>query len=162
MQEDNNDQLKAIARLEVQLQTVLDRLTDVSSNMVTKDLYTAQNQNVEYRFRTVEDQLTTWRAESVASHVELEASSKARHEEAKRLAAEAATEARNEASKHLKNLENRIDKADERAFQVEQAQEAQKNGRLLQYSLAGLSFILSIAGGVIIALLGNTITPPAG
>lgn len=148
MPEDNNDQLKAIARLEVQLQTVLDRLTDVSSNMVTKDLYTAQNQSVEFRFSRVEHEVSQWRSESTAAHVELEAGSKARHEEAKR-----------SAEVQIKALENRIDKADERAFQIEQAQDAQKNNKYLQYGLSGVGFILSIASAVVIGLLTSGIGP---
>lgn len=148
MTEENNDQLRAIARLEVQLQTVLDRLTDVSSNMVTKDLYTAQNANVEFRFRTVEDQLVSWRTESTAAHVELEAASKARHESAK-------TEAKN----HYTELEARMNKADDRAYEIEQKQKEARSGKILQYSLAALGFVGSIIAAFFIALINSGITP---
>lgn len=148
MTEENNDQLRAIARLEVQLSTVLERLGDVSSNMVTKDLYTAQNANVEYRFRTVEDQLVGWRTESTAAHVELEAASKARHESAK-------TEARTA----TKELEERMNKVDDRAFQIEQAQKNQRNGKILQYSVVALGFVGSIISAFFIAVINSGITP---
>lgn len=148
MAEDNNDQLRAIARLEVQLQTVLDRLTDVSSNMVTKDLYTAQNANVEFRFRTVEDQLVAWRTESTAAHVELEAASKARNESVKA-----------ESNARKKEIEDRLDKAEERAFQIEQAQKTARSNKILQYSLTALGFVLSIMAAFFIALINSGITP---
>jgi hypothetical protein len=148
MTEENNDQLRAIARLEVQLSTVLDRLGDVSSNMVTKDLYTAQNANVEFRFRTVEDQLVAWRTESTAAHVELEAGSKARNESVKA-----------ESNARKKEIEDRLDKAEERAYQLEQAQKAQRSNKILQYSLVALGFVGSIIASFFIAVINNGITP---
>lgn len=148
MSEENNDQLRAIARLEVQLSTVLDRLGDVSSNMVTKDLYTAQNANVEFRFRTVEDQLVAWRTESTAAHVELDAASKARNEAVKA-----------ESNSRKKEIEDRLDKAEERAYQLEQAQKTQRSNKVLQYSLVALGFVGSIVASFFIALINNGITP---
>lgn len=130
---DSDEQLKATARLEVQLKTVLDRLSEVSNSMVTRDLFLAQQQNNEFRFRTVEEQLSNWRAESVAEHVRLEADSKARHQ-----VAQADSLARHQETRgELKDVRDRMDNNEETLKQA-------RNGRVQAFVVAGLALGSSV------------------
>lgn len=144
MTEPDRSTLEAIARLEVQLKTVLDRLTDVSSNMVTKDLYTAQNQNVEFRFRTVEGQITDWRSESVAEHVRLEAESKARHQ-----LAQSDSKVRHEETRtEINQIRARLDTSEDTLKQA-------RNGRVQAMVVGGISLVTSIVMLLISVAIGR-------
>lgn len=142
MADETNDQLKAIARLEVQLQTVLTQLSVVSSNMVTKDLYTAQNANVEYRFSSQEQQITNLKADTTKAQVELDAASRARHETVK-----------NTQAAFEKEVNERFEKQEERAFQIEQSQKEQKNSRWTSIGVTILGGLVSVVASVVIVLL---------
>jgi hypothetical protein len=147
---DGNDNLDAlgIAKLQVQLENVLSQLTEVSKNMVTKDLYTAQNANVEFRFHTMEDQINKLTTDSAKAQVTLEAGSVARHEKAITELAAFKTEVRGQ-----------FEKNEQRAFEIEQAQEAQKNSKWVGIGLAVLGSLLSIGAAVIITIVNNGIAP---
>jgi hypothetical protein len=145
MAEDNNNKdALGIARLEVQLTTVLSQLSSISKDMVTKDLFTAQNANVEYRFKTVEDQVSQGKIDSARTLAQIESDSKARD----LLTSTEATRRDNE-------IINRLDKTEERQFQIEQAQKAQKNSKWTSFGVTILGALIALAGSALITLVNT-------
>jgi hypothetical protein len=144
MAEDNNKDALGIARLEVQLTTVLAQLNSISKDMVTKDLFTAQNANVEYRFKTVEDQVSQGKIDSARTLAQIESDSKARD----LLTA-------TEATKRDEEIINRLDKTEERQFQLEQSQKAQKNSKWTSIGVTILGALIALAGSALITLVNT-------
>jgi tetrahydromethanopterin S-methyltransferase subunit G len=145
-EENQNRDALGIARLQVQLESVLKQLGEVSNNMVTKDLYTAQNANVEFRFHTMEDQINKLTTDSAKAQVTLEANSVARHEKTAV-----------DLNAFKTEVKNQFEKNEQRAFEIEQAQESQKNGKWVGIGLALLSGLVSIGVAVIITIVNNGI-----
>ena len=135
--QDRASTLEAIARLEVQLETVLQRLSEVSSNMVSKDLFVASQQNFEFRFRTIEEAVAKWRGESIGEHVKLDADSKARYE-----SAQTDSRKRHEDTKaDIRDLRLRLDNAEEE-------NKKNKNARIQLFIGSGLALATSLIRAV--------------
>lgn len=126
--------------LEVKLDGILGRLTDIQNSMLTKELFEAYRDASNDRIRRTEDDLKEWTKVSTSAHVELDSNSKARHAE---------TEARIDAE--VQKLVTRLDKADERDFQLEQLAKANSEGRIKMYVTLALGGVVTIVTSLIIS-----------
>jgi ferric-dicitrate binding protein FerR (iron transport regulator) len=127
-------------QLNVKLQLILDRVNEGFANMVTKDLFDTWRQGNNERLTRLEDDHKAWVQASTQAHVELEAQSKARHEQA---------------IKEIEELEtaigHRLDKERERNDRIEAEQRARKNataryviGLVVTSTLAVASLVTTI------------------
>lgn len=146
--DDNNMDALGIARLEERLKTVSEQLTNINLNMVTKDLFTAQNQNVEFRFSSVEQQLAANRSDTIKDIAKVDAESKARDQAGEARAVQAATE-----------IVTRLDKQEQRQFDIEQTQKEQKNSKWTAIGVTILGGLVTIVTSVVLIFLNNGITP---
>lgn len=125
--------------LEAFQKNVIERLDIIQNQMVTKDVFDARQVAYEQRMLRLESDHQKWVQESTGAHVSLDKDSKARHAET-----EAAIEAL-----ELK-INNRLEKSEERQFQLDQQAKGQKNGKWQAIGVSILAAVLGIISSVVI------------
>lgn len=134
-------------QLNLKLDMIIVSLDTVTKTMITKDLFDTWRQGNNERLTRLEDDHKDWVRTSTEAHVALEASSKARHEEAE---------------KHIDELEtrvnNRLEKEAERNDRIEEQQRARKNANakyVIGLVVTSALSIAAIVSTIIIALNGT-------
>lgn len=133
-------------RLDSFEKNVMAALAEIKNNMVTVDVFDARQIAYEQRTSRLEKDHQEWVQESTAAHVSLDKDSKARHAET--VAMVTALEVK---------ITNRLDKQDERAFNLEQTAKAQKNSKWQAVGLAILASILGVISSVLISVVNRGI-----
>lgn len=134
-------------QLNVKLQLILDRVNEGFANMVTKDLFDTWRQGNNERLTRLEEDHKTWVQTSTAAHVELEAQSKARYEQAVKEVETLETE-----------FNHRLKEEKERNDKIEAEQRSRKNATAkfviglvvtsaLSVGAIVTSIILAVSGG---------------
>lgn len=85
--------------LQVELSAIRGLLEGISKTMLTRDLFDAYRDASNERIKRVEEDQKEWAKVSTAAHVQLEADSKARHQESEARADAIRTELKNDLSK---------------------------------------------------------------
>lgn len=121
---------------------ILGALNRIENNMVTIDVFDARQAAYEQQLHRLQLDHDTWKNESTGAHVSLDKDSKARHKETE--AAIAALEIK---------VNNRFEKGEERAFQLEQQAKAQKNNKWQAIGIAILASVLGVLSSIMISMV---------
>lgn len=122
--------------------SVLGALARIENNMVTADVFEARQIAYDQRTTRLEQDHQAWVKESTEAHVSLDKDSKARHAETN--ASVAALEIK---------MNNRFEKGEERAFQLEQQAKAQKNNKWQAIGIAILASVLGVLSSIMISMV---------
>jgi acetyl-CoA carboxylase alpha subunit len=133
-------------RLDSFEKNVMAALSEIKDNMVTVAVFDARDAAREQRVQRLELDHQRWVKESTEAHVTLDSESKARHAETG--AAMKALETK---------FETRFEKAEDRAFHLEQAAKAQKNSKWQAIGVAVLGSVLSIFASIFISITNRVL-----
>lgn len=134
-------------QLNVKLDLILSQLDSVVRTMITKDLFDTWRQGNNERLTRLEEDHKQWVQTSTAAHVELEAQSKARHEQAIKEIEE--VEAR---------FNHKLEKEAERNDRIEEQQRARKNSTakfVIGLVVTGALSVAAIVSSIIIAVAAS-------